>query len=245
MDGLDELPQKSKHHVDELLHRRILPFCYVLATTRQEKGIEVRKNFVFDILLQIKGFTENDSFEYINKHFANVGPGLSSKGEMLIEEIKENTLLHALRNNPLNLLLLCVIYEDYEGKLPSSRTALYQIIVRCLLRRYCAKHNLEGHKDDKVLEKKFRKDILTLGKLAWKCLLTDRYGFREEELTELESRNNKLVTRELGLLYKEECLKRSAPQHEYCFLHTTSKSAWLHHLLLKNYGKSSLTSLSI
>ena len=71
------------------------------------------------------------------------------------------------------------------------------------------------------LEKKFKKDILALGKLAWNCLLTDRYGFREEELTELESRNNKLVTRELGLLYKEECLKRSAPQHEYCFLHTT------------------------
>ena len=65
LDGLDELPQESKHHVDKLLDRRILPFCYVLATTRQEKGIEVRKNFVFDILLQIEGFTESDSFEYI------------------------------------------------------------------------------------------------------------------------------------------------------------------------------------
>jgi len=221
LDGLDELPQKSKHHVDKLLDRRILPFCYMVATTRQEKGIEVRKNFVFDILLQIEGFTENDSFEYIKKHFANVGPGHSSKGEMLIEEIKGNTLLHALRSNPLNLLLLCVIYEDYEGKLPSSRSALYQIIVRCLLRRYCAKHNLKAHEDDKVLENKFRKDILALGKLAWKCLLTDRYSFREEELTELESRNNNLVARELGLLYKEESLKRLAPQHEYCFLHKT------------------------
>ena len=27
LDGLDELPQNSKHHVDKLLHRRILPFC--------------------------------------------------------------------------------------------------------------------------------------------------------------------------------------------------------------------------
>ena len=176
LDGLDELPQESKHHVDKLLDRRILPFCYVLATTCQEKGIEVRKNFVFDILLQIEGFTESDSFEYIKKHFAIVGPGHSSKGEMLIEEIKENTLLHALRNNPLNLLLLCVIYEDYEGKLPSSRTALYQIIVRCLLRRYCAKHNLETHKDDKVLEKKFKKDILALGKLQSVSLSRNTVG---------------------------------------------------------------------
>ena len=49
LDGLDELPEKSRHHVGELLHRRILTFCYVLATTRQERGIEVRKSVIFDI----------------------------------------------------------------------------------------------------------------------------------------------------------------------------------------------------
>ena len=221
LDGLDELPEKSKHHVDELLHRRILPFCYVLATSRQERGIDVRKKFVFDIFLQIEGFTESDAFEYIRKHFKNVGPEHSLKGERLIEEIKENTSLHALRNNPLNLLLLCVIYQDYEGKLPSSRTELYQIIVRCLLRRYSAKHNLKLCEDDRDLEKQFKKELLALGKLAWKCLLNDRHSFREDELKELEKRNDKLVARGLGLLYKEESLKKLNPQHEYCFLHKT------------------------
>ena len=238
LDGLDELPQKSQHHVNKLLHRRILPFCYVLATSRQEKGIEVRRKFDFDIQLQIKGFTESNSFEYIRKHFENVGTGHSSKGERLIGEIKENPFLHALRSNPLNLLLLCVIYEDYEGKLPSSRADLYQVIVRCLLRRYCAKHNLEAKEDDEALEKQFKKDILALGKLAWKCLLDDRHCFREEKLTELESRNKKLVARELGILYKEESLKRLKPQHEYYFLHKTFQeylAAWyIAHKLRKN-----------
>ena len=60
LDGLDELPEKSQHHVNELLDRRILPFCYVLATT-QKRGIEVRKRFLFDIHLEIKGYTESDS----------------------------------------------------------------------------------------------------------------------------------------------------------------------------------------
>ena len=59
-DGLDELPEKSRHHVDLFLRRRILSFCYVLTTTRQEKGIEARKQFAFDILLKIEGFTEGD-----------------------------------------------------------------------------------------------------------------------------------------------------------------------------------------
>ena len=221
LDGLDELPKDSERYVDKLLQRRILSFCYVLATSRQERGIDVRKKYGFDILLEIKGFTESDSFDYIRKHFNNVGPLHSSKGESLIKEIKENTLLHALRNNPLNLFLLCVIYEDYEGNLPSSRSELYQVIVQCLLRRYCAKHNLEAPQDNNALEKQFENSILALGELAWMCLLSDRYCFRESELAVLEKRYKGLVSRHIGLVYKEESLRRLMPQHEYYFLHKT------------------------
>ena len=219
LDGLDELPEKSRHHVDELLHRRIFPFCYVLATTRQERGIEARKTFVFDIHLEIKGYTESDSIAYVRRHFETIGQ--SPKGERLIEEMQQNTFLHALRNNPLNLLLLCVVYEDYEGKLPTSRTELYHVIVQCLLRRYCVKRNQPAPRNDITLERKFENEIRALGELAWLCLLSDRYGFGESELDEFESRYPGLVARELGLLYKEESLKRLKPEHEYCFLHKT------------------------
>ena len=221
LDGLNELPKDSERYVDQLLQRRILPFCYVLATSRQETGIDVRKKYCFDILLEIKGFTESDAFDYIRKHFENVGPLHSSMGESLVKEIKENSLLHALRNNPLNVLLLCVIYEDYEGNLPSSHSELYQVIVLCLLRRYCTKHNLEAPKDNNALEKQFKDTILALGELAWMCLLSDRYCFRESELAVIERRYKGSVLRHVGLVYKEESLRRLKPQHEYCFLHKT------------------------
>ena len=238
LDGLDELPQESEQFVDKLLQRRILSFCYVLATSRQERGIDVRRKYCFDILLEIKGFTESDAFEYIRKHFENVCPLHSSKGESLIKEIQENTLLHALRNNPLNLLLLCVIYEDYEGNLPSSRSELYQVIVLCLLRRHCAKHNQEAPKENSALEKKFEETILALGELAWMCLLSDRYCFRESELAALERRYKGLVYRDVGLVYKEESLRRLMPQHEYYFLHKTFQeylaAAYIAHKLRGN-----------
>ena len=238
LDGLDELPKDSERYVDKLLQRRILSFCYVLATSRQERGIDVRKKYGFDILLEIKGFTESDAFDYIRKHFKNVGPLHSSKGENLIKEIQENTLLHALRNNPLNLLLLCVIYEDYEGNLPSSRSELYQVIVLCLLRRHCAKHNLEAPKENSALEKQYEETILALGELAWLCLLSDRYCFRESELAALEKRYKGLVARHIGLVYKEESLRRLMPQHEYYFLHKTFQeylaAAFIAHKLQEN-----------
>ena len=235
LDGLDELPEKSQYHVDELLKRKILPFCHVLATTRQERGIELRKSFVFDIYLEIKGYTESDSIAYVRRHFETIDQ--SPKGEKLIEEMQQNTFLHALQNNPLNLLLLCVIFEDYEGKLPTSRTELYQVIVQCLLRRYCARHSLAVPKDNTTLQKRFEEDVLALGELAWACLLNDRQSFREGELAEREIRNKNLVARKIGLLYMEESLKRIRPQHEYWFLHKTFQeylaAAFITHKLLR------------
>ena len=237
LDGLDELPKKAESHVDRLLHRKILPYCYVLVTSRQEIGIVVRQKVDFDILLQIEGFTIENAFEYIRKHFKNAGPEQLPTGEKLIKEIQENAFLHALLNNPLNLLLLCVVFEDYQGELPSVRTELYQIIVRCLLRRYCAKHNLEAPDDDEALEKQFEDSLLALGELAWRCLREKRHSFREEELVRFESSNKTLAARNLGLVFKEASVKRIKPQHEYHFFHKTFQeylaASYLAHKLLK------------
>ncbi|XP_044164934.1 uncharacterized protein LOC122948902 isoform X2 [Acropora millepora] len=221
LDGLDELPEKSEGCVNKVLGRKKLSFCYVLATTRQEKGIETREQFKFDSCLAIEGFSEDDSFEYIRKHFRNIGTEHSSKGERLIEEVKKNPLLRHLQRNPLNLLLLCVVYEDYKGSLPSSMTALYQTIVRCLLRRYCAREELKAAEKDEDLDKQFEIPILALGELAWKCLLNDQLSFYEDELEDLERSIENIVPRRLGLVYKEESARRLKPRHAYSFLHKT------------------------
>ena len=221
LDGLDELPKKSEDRVNKVLSRKILSLCYVLATTRQEKGISTREKFEFGLCLAIEGFNKENSIEYIRKYFSNIGIEYSSKGERLIEEVKQNPLLGDLRSNPLNLLLLCVVYEDHEGSLPSSITDLYQTIVRYLLRRYCAKEKLKASKKDEDLDKQFEIAILALGELAWKCLLNDRLSFYEDELEELERSNEHVAARRLGLVYKEESLKRLKPRHTYIFLHKT------------------------
>ena len=221
LDGLDELPKGVEGHVDQLLHRRIFPFCFLLATSRQERGIKLRQNVNFGVLLQIQGFTVKGAFKYIRKHFRLLGPEHLSKGERLIKAIQENSFLRSLPSNPLNLLLLCVIFEDYEGELPSRRTELYQIIVRCILRRFCAKNKLEAPQDDEALEKKFEQSLVVLGQLAWTCLLEDRLSFRERELAKFEEMYKDLAARISGFVFKEASLKKINPQHEYHFFHKT------------------------
>ena len=221
LDGLDELPEQSGDCLDKVLGRKKLSSCYVLATTRQEKGIDTREQFKFNRCLAIEGFSEDNSFEFIRKYFRNVGPEDACKGEKLIKVVKRNPLLRKLQNNPLNLLLLCVVYQNYEGSLPSSSTGLYQTIVRCLLRRYCAREELKAAEKDEDLDKQFEIPILSLGELAWKCLLNDQLSFYEDELEELEGSNENIVARRLGLVYKKESFRRLKPRHSYSFLHKT------------------------
>ena len=235
LDGLDELPTRSKCHVDKLLNRQILPFCFVLVTCRQERGISARKEFQFEIHFQIEGFTNKAASDFVMRYFENISP---TNGQKLMAEIKENTLLQALLNNPLNLLLLCVVFEDSQGKFPSSRTNLYQIIVCCLLRRFCVKHKLKSHPDNKILQKQFEESVLALGELAWNCLLQDRHSFLEEELASLERRTDGLVARYISLVFKEASVKKLNPSDEYHFLHKTFReflaASYLAHSLQKD-----------
>ena len=224
LDGLDELPQVAEQYVNKLLRGKVLSHCSVLATSRQEKGIEIRQCHVFDTLLQINGYTIEDASEYIRKHFQNVDPVDLFKGESLIQAIQENMFLHALRNNPLNLVLLCVVFEDHEGELPSNRTKLYQIIYHCLLRRFCSKNKIEVDKDDISLEKRFEDSMLILGELAWRCLLEERPYFLQEELDRLEKlrTNGKGISAsKVGLVFMEASVKKINPKDQYHFLHRT------------------------
>ncbi|KAJ7386523.1 NACHT, LRR and PYD domains-containing protein [Desmophyllum pertusum] len=221
LDGLDELPQRAEKPLDRLLQRKVLSRCFILATTRQEIGIKVRQCYDFDSLLQISGFTIEDASEYVRKHFKNVDPDNYSKGERLIQAIQENTFLHALRKNPLHLLLLCVVFEDYTGELPKSRTELYEIIFECLLKRYCFKNDRERRCDDnKALENQFNDSTFALGKLAWRSLQEDRNYFLKEELDKLTNGNGLLAIRS-GLVFMEASAKKLNPQHQYHFLHKT------------------------
>ena len=160
LDGWNELPEESKHHVDNVLARRVLKYCYVMVTT--QKRPELWKPFQFDSCLEMKVLSEDDSFDYIKKHFKNTETEESFKGERLIEEIKRNRLLQGFLNDRPNLFLLCLLYEDHEGQLPSSCSGLYQALVRCVLRRYCAKQELKANEEDMSLAKQFERHILAL-----------------------------------------------------------------------------------
>ena len=204
VDGLDETPEGAEKHVMGLLTRKYLKKCYVVATSRQEKGLEVRQ--YFDTLLEIKGYSEDDTKLYIERYFAEK----LDLADQLMDKLDEEIRLKTLATNPLNTVLLCVVFEDYKGQLPSTVTELYDKIVFCITKRYCARHNLA------VEDKGFETNKETLGKLAYKGLLEDSLSFFESDL------NVDIINcTEMGFLYKEVSQRKIDPDHTYWFLHKT------------------------
>ena len=209
IDGVDEIPKSAESHVVNLLNRKVLRNCYVVVTSRQEKGMEVRK--YCNKLLEIDGYSDESRNSFIDKYFAsNV-----DLAQRLQEKIRTSTEdnLQSLATNPLNALLLCVVFEDNDGDLPTTVTELYENIIECIWTRYCKRKRPE----EKAIS--FEIAMQTLGKLAYECLIErDTLYFSESMLKD----EDKKPCTNIGFLYKDDISTRiSKPQITYWFLHKT------------------------
>ena len=209
IDGVDEIPKSSESHVVNLLNRKVLQNCYVVVTSRQEKGMEVRK--YCDKLLEIDGFSDISRNSFIDKYFTS-NIDLAKKLQKKIRTSTENNL-QSLATNPLNALLLCVVFEDNDGDLPTTVTELYENIVESIWTRYCERRRPE----EKAIS--FEIAMQTLGKLAYECLIErDTLYFSESMLKD----EDKKPCTNIGFLYKDDIsTKISKPQITYWFLHKT------------------------
>ena len=148
---------------------------------------------------------------FIDKYFTS-NIDLAQKLQEKIRTSTENNL-QSLATNPLNALLLCVVFEDNDGDLPTTVTELYENIVECIWTRYCKRKR----PDEKAIS--FEMAMQTLGKLAYECLIErDTLYFSESMLKD----EDKKPCTNIGFLYKDDISTRILkPQITYWFLHKT------------------------
>ena len=233
LDGLDEIPtSKLTKSFSEVISGKTLPRCYLVVTARHEAGIPVRKDC--DTLLEVEGFSPEDAKEFILKYFE----GKEDMAHALIDKmsidsrLKELTYFEGngdmahdllanmsidsrpgmLTANPLNTALLCLLFEDFEGKLPQSRTQLYSEIVQCVLIRYRKKKGLPVNNADQM---DLYKDRLEhLGLIALNSLHEGTTHFEDKQLG---SEHTDLT--EFGFLSVQPGRSKRRPCFRYGFTH--------------------------
>ena len=184
LDGLDEVDSSKVELLLSLAQGKLLPSCYVVITSRHEVGKKVNRHC--DTLWEILGFSKEDSKSFIRKYFQDK----DHLAEELIEELavrpyrrsfrdgpSENRLAD-LTKNPLNMALLCSIFEHSKAVFEESRTRLYIEITLLVLRRYEEKNGLESSEDLTVV---YREDLLLLGRFALDSLCKGELYFEKGE----------------------------------------------------------------
>ncbi|XP_066288857.1 uncharacterized protein [Branchiostoma lanceolatum] len=214
LDGLDELSQTARERTDvvALIQGKILRNCHVLVTSRPYhcvKDLEKCHEFY-----KIVGYSRENSVAFIQKYFSKT----PESARRLAGQLKDNGHLSTIVVNPLNNVLICIVWEDNEGKLPSSPAELYQIIVYSVARRYCAKKDipLDGDK----IPTKIEEALLGLGKLSWEGLEQDQLQFNIGDVREHYGMcADDMLT--IGLLTRDRSFSRIKRTCFCTFLHKT------------------------
>ena len=212
LDGVDEMDSSQQQRIFDLVEGKELSGCHVVLTSRHEIGRKVRR--YCDTLWEIVGFSEEDAKSFICTYFRRI------KKEHLAENLMEKIWnsyessedLDELTKNPLNVTLLCILCEDFEGVFPASRTQLYTEIVLCVLRRYERKQGLSSKNED--LMSIYKDDLINLGRVALQSLRKGQLHFEEHE-----SGGTFVVLSKFGFLSLQSSISRRKTCVRYAFLH--------------------------
>ena len=207
LDGLDEADPEKLTLFRTLVQKEELPGCFIVLTSRHEVGSNIRP--FTNTLLEIVGFTKTDAECFISKYFQQSGN--QHLAERLIAKLRSENL-NELTRNPLNTLLLCVIFEDLKGALPESRTKLYIEIVLFVLRRCENKNGLPVSDKDLLLV--YKKELMILGRMAQDSLEKGELYFEDNKGDLKESLLGKF-----GFVSIQVGGTKRAPCPRYVFFH--------------------------
>ncbi|XP_068748847.1 NLR family CARD domain-containing protein 3-like isoform X2 [Montipora capricornis] len=218
LDGLDELPSSELSIYKEIIQGRVLPESYLVVTARHEVGATVRQ--CCHTLFEVEGFTKSDAIHFIQRYFREAEEDLAQK---LLDKLDSDITLQDLTRNPLNAALLCLLCEDFRGKLPESRTLVYLEIVECVLRRYRLRLKLPETDQDVVTL--YQVELKQLGRIAMEGLENGSMYFDQSAF---QGFSNDLKSG-LGFLSVEAGRSKRRPGRSYSFLHKSFQEFFAAH----------------
>ncbi|XP_071323685.1 NLR family CARD domain-containing protein 3-like isoform X6 [Trachinotus anak] len=233
-DGLDECRLPLDFHNTEILtdvtestsvdvlltnliRGKLLPSARLWITTRPAAANQIPPGCV-DMVTEVRGFTDPQKEEYFRKRFRD-----EEQASRIISHIKTSQSLHIMCHIPVFCWITATVLEDVlktreGGELPKTLTEMYIhfLVVQSKLKNI--KYD-GGAETDPHWNKKNRRMIKSLGKLAIEQLQKGNLIFYESDLTEcgIDIRAASVYSGVFTQIFKEE---RGLYQDKvFCFVH--------------------------
>ena len=223
-DGWDELSTKDRSEgsfLYELLFGKRYSLS-VIVTSRPSASVPLRDLPCIDLLVEVHGFNKVNIKEFIQCEFASD----RAKCSGLLEQLEGNPLIESVCNVPLNCAIVCHLWHQFEGALPTTMSELYtKIILNVTLRNIQKRPEYErvrslSHFD--TLPESLRQPWSLLCELAFQTLSEDKIVFSHEDLS--RKFQNLTLDSELlcfGLLQSAESTLVDGHGVSFHFLHLT------------------------
>uniref|UniRef100_A0A4W6D2X4 NACHT domain-containing protein n=1 Tax=Lates calcarifer TaxID=8187 RepID=A0A4W6D2X4_LATCA len=233
-DGLDECRLPLDFHNTEILtdvtestsvdvlltnliRGKLLPSACLWITTRPAAANQIPPECV-DMVTEVRGFTDPQKEEYFRKRFRD-----EDQASRIISHIKTSRSLHIMCHIPVFCWITATVLEDVlktreGGELPKTLTEMYIHFLVVQTKLKTIKYD-GGSGTDPHWNKKSRKMIKTLGKLAVEQLQKGNLIFYESDLTEcgIDIRAASVYSGVFTQIFKEE---RGLYQDKvFCFVH--------------------------
>ena len=217
-EGYDELPEQLRKAPVFAKLKEKLPKCTLMYTSRPEASNQLRH--VSSQRIKIRGFKEEQVYEYINNAFENVKDG-KEKALKLTTQVKSNPSIRSILYVPINIAIICHLFL-ITLTLPNTLTELYTLLCINLILRHINKHS---HGDIDYLDSLYElpvgisEEFSKLSLIAYRGRVDDRIIFCSREIKGYGIDASKLSG--LGLLLIAPSISEYGREKSYNFLHLT------------------------
>ncbi|XP_039679789.1 NLR family CARD domain-containing protein 3-like [Perca fluviatilis] len=225
-----------------LIRGKLLPSARLWITTRPAAANQIPPECV-DMVTEVRGFTDPQKEDYFRKRFRD-----EDQANRIISHIETSRSLHIMCHIPVFCWITAAVLDDVlkttEGEeLPKTLTKMYIhfLVVQSKVKNI--KYD-GGAEMDQHWNKKSRKMMESLGKLAFEQLQKGNLIFYESDLTEcgIDIRAASVCSGVFTQIFIEE--RGQYQDKVFCFIHLSVQEflAALHvHLTFTNFGVNLLT----
>ncbi|XP_028254810.1 NACHT, LRR and PYD domains-containing protein 3-like [Parambassis ranga] len=230
---LTDVTASTSVHVllTNLIRGKLLPSARLWITTRPAAANQIPPDCV-DMVTEVRGFTDPQKEEFFRRRFRE-----GEQASRIISHIKTSQSLHIMCHIPVFCWITATVLEDMlesreGGELPRTLTEMYihLLVVQAKVKR--VKYE-GGAETDPHWNKKSRKMIRSLGKLAFEQLQKGNLIFYESDLKEcgIDIRAASVCSGLFTQIFKEE--RGLYHDKVFCFIHLSVQEflAALHLLL--------------
>ena len=219
LDGLDEYSSQNQNKslIYALLQKTYLPEAMVVVTSRPAAASDRLPNKSSFKQIEVFGFTRKDIFEYIDC-FSFSKSSITAKP--FPEHLKTFLMSHPgvldLCYLPVNVAIVCFLYEFNPGRLPETQTEMYKHFTKSIIIRQLKQYNksfkIETLEDLREEESEHFKNLC---KLAFEMTASSCQVMSHGEFTADSQLSLGLVTTDLSPQLSGEY------RNSYSFLHLT------------------------